>query len=792
MHAELHASDARVRRAAIEALGDLGFVFGGAAVARWLKARDLSLEPPGTADAALLTLARTGHPDTSLQAEALWAADQVDATTVHLALAEAVSPALLDLARVHVSSPEAGIAAALHLSAVRAPDLPALFRPLLQSSDLEQVHVAERMLAIQHKDAEEEVMDLQKRNWEPAALARAARRLRVHPAQALVDAFIVMRDDHPPGSWPRREFVSRLMLTGVPELQAAILRWARSEGHHYDLARVLRQIRVPHEGLEATLKSLMRHAHAGVVVHALRARVNVLGYVDPDELARVMGDPRPDVQCEAVRSLMTLYRDLKGPDRRTGLLGRARKSAEKLLRQALRTGDPRTRQLAAYTVGNMGMTALTSDLHRLRTDPDDGVRQGAAASLHILPPSVSAADLIAWATTEASADVQVRLLLALEHTLASGHAVPADALRVLLDQHVVARSDLDVLSLRLCGYLRGSAARARLQAAAADGRLATASTALSALGVQADPAALPTLVAATRADDPVRRRRAVESLAHYGASEAGELLVAVACDDPEPHVRRAALRSLVVRPCDPASARRLVPSSPTDPLLFEILQARAAAGGGAMDATAVDARLVELLPGFRAKRLHRRAPDALQALRTAVFLDAGVAIPEGLDAAPPALFWVKGLELWLDVALRPLQLALRTSDARAALDGAAYRWSALSKRAAGWPADAETKSWNTLLGTLRPKLSSPRPSVLSLRAVAAGLLCTGPLAETLGLKRWPPSAPPEEVGALAFDLVRLADMRNRLSHRAAGRADEARAVRDRAVAAGGRIASLFP
>ena len=161
-----------------------------------------------------------------------------------------------------------------------------------------------------------------------------------------------------------------------------------------------------------------------------------------------------------------------------------------------------------------------------------------------------------------------------------------------------------------------------------------------------------------------------------------------------------------------------------------------------MDAAAVDARLEEIMPGFRAARLSRLAPDALQALRTAVFLDAGVAIPEGLDAAPPALFWVKGLELWLHGVLRPLQLGLRTEDAVAALDGVAWRWSALAPQAAGWPDDAPAQSWRGLLPALRPKLSDRRPTVLSLRAVAAALLCTGPLAAALGIPRWPPRAAP--------------------------------------------------
>jgi HEAT repeat protein len=688
LHAELHAPHAVVRRAAVEAIGALGYAFGGAAVARWLEARDLELEPPGMADAALLTLARTGHPDTAAWAERLWEEQRVEARTVHLALAEEVSPRLVELARHHVSSPDAGIAAALHLSALRTPELPRLLRPLLRSSDIEQVHVAERMLAAQHGTAEEDMLALLGRRWEDAPLRRAARRLRVHPVEELVEAFEVLRDDCAAGTWERRGLAKTLLLAGIPQLQRAVLGWLVEADEARDLAWGLRCVGVPHEGLDGLLGRLVHHADDDVAVQALRTRVNVYGRLTPDDLAALSSSPRPALRCEAVRSLMTLYRDRRRPDRRTGLSGKARRAAEAMLRSALREGDPPTRSLAAYTVGNLGTTALTDGLHRLRDDGEVGVRQGAAASLHALPSSVPADALLAWAQSEPDADVRFRLGLSLLRALDAGDQPDPAALQRLVDGGLSDRADLAVLALRLRGHLTDQDSHQQLISAASDGRLATAAAAITALGVQARSSALPALATAAQADDPVRRRRAAEALRGFPSDAAAEVLLALACDDPDLPVRRAALETLVARPCDAAQAARLRPTDPDDPLVFEVLQARAAAGAGGLDAAAVDSRLEAAMPGFRAERLARLAPDALQALRTAAFLDAGVSMPAGLDAAPPALFWVKGLELWLSAVMRPLQSALRRTEAREALDGAAYRWSALHAGVEGWPPSA--------------------------------------------------------------------------------------------------------
>jgi hypothetical protein len=318
-----------------------------------------------------------------------------------------------------------------------------------------------------------------------------------------------------------------------------------------------------------------------------------------------------------------------------------------------------------------------------------------------------------------------------------------------------------------------------------------AAAGLTALGVTGHPDALPALVAATQSDDPVRRRRAAEALGALGLPEGASRLVDVAVEDPDPTVRQSALRALARCPCSADDAVRLVPTGPDDPLLFDLLEARTAATGGPLDAEAVDAQLELEVPGLRTGRLGRRAPDALRALRTAWYLDSGICLPAGLDAAPPVVFWVKGLELWLHASLAPLARQLRSSSGQQALSGVAFRWSALAERATGWPEDAARQDWRGLLPPLQASLEGRTEKVWSLRAVAGALICGGPLASTLGISPWLPSVPLSEQGALAFALVRLANTRNRLTHRVAGRAEDAAAARTLALSAAQVLATAL-
>ena len=249
-----------------------------------------------------------------------------------------------------------------------------------------------------------------------------------------------------------------------------------------------------------------------------------------------------------------------------------------------------------------------------------------------------------------------------------------------------------------------------------------------------------------------------------------------------PSVRRAALRNLADCPCSALEARQLTAQGPDDPWMYELLEARVAAAGGRLDVAALDAALEKRFVGLKAARLARQSQDALRALRTAHFLDSGVQLPEGLDAAPPVVFWAKGLELWMDVALRPAFLELRSPRGRTALENAKFIWSALEKDTPGWTIGHGNR-WSTLLNVVQASAKDAR-KVWTLRALAGGLLCSGPLADRLKLSARLPHMPNETVGALAYDLVCLSDLRNRLTHNAAGRAQDAAQASKRAEAIG--------
>ena len=147
------------------------------------------------------------------------------------------------------------------------------------------------------------------------------------------------------------------------------------------------------------------------------------------------------------------------------------------------------------------------------------------------------------------------------------------------------------------------------------------------------------------------------------------------------------------------------------------------------------------------------------------------------------MFWVKGLELWLHAVLAPLKQRLRSPAGQEAIGAVAYRWSALAEGAAGWPSSAPGRDWRGMLSPLQAGLQASSDKVWSLRAVAGALVCGGPLAGTLGLQPWLLSVSAADQGSLAATLVALANTRNRLTHRASGRPEDASAARALALSA---------
>jgi len=788
LHAELHHTEAKVRQATVDALGQLGMLFAGAVVARWLEARDRAAEPPGMMDAALRTLALTGHPDTAHWATTLWEAGEVEATTVHLALAEVVSSEGLELAKGHLKDPVAAIPAALHLSAVRHPELRVLLKPLFESSDLQQLQTAETLVSRRWESAQDEVIAYISDKLYGREVGRRARRLRVHPPADLITVFELFCEDHPLGSRERSKFLARMASIGVPELQSMMFAWAIASGEPGNLVPILRAASGRHPELQAQLHRLMQHKSPDVVVYAMRCQVNLLASLKTSDLAPWGSDARPAVAAEAVRSAMTLWRDQKQSNRRTSLTGAPRRALEQMMRAAVRKGETATRVQAAFAVGNLGLTALYDELLRLRTDPAVGVRQGAAASLHALPPGKKLDELVAWLGSEPEADVRVRLGLALLTALQEGESVPG-GLEAIAMRAVQSRDDMALVELHLCGFVGSTATVNRLLAAADDPRLATAAAALTALGLTKRPAVLSALSRASRQDDPVRRRRAVEALGVLGSPAAASALVKVAKDELEPSVRKAALRSLARCPCSAMEARQLVPQGASDPMMYELLEARVAAAGGRLDVAAVDAGLEERFKGLKVARLARLSEDALRALRTAHFLDSGVQLPEGLDAAPPVVFWAKGLELWMNSALRPMLQELRSPRGRKALAGAKFVWSGWEHLVPGWTPSGGNR-WKNLLSVVQRSADDPR-KVWTLRALAGGLLCAGPLAERMRLPPRLSSVSSHTVGELAHNLVCLSDLRNRLTHNASGRAKDASEASARAAEIGRCLAEHF-
>ncbi|HCH66025.1 MAG TPA: hypothetical protein DFR83_24700, partial [Deltaproteobacteria bacterium] len=586
LHAELHHSDAKVRLATVRTLGELGMVFAGSVVARWLSARERTLEPPGMMDAALRTLALCSHPDTERWALELWEAGEVEATTLHLALAEVVSSEALSLAQDHLLDPFAAIPAALHLSAVRHPALQTLLQPLLRSSDLQQRQTAEALVSRHWDSAQDDVMTYITAKLYGRDVGRRARRMRVHPPEELISVFELFRDEHPADSRERATFLSRMAAIGVPELQAAMFAWMLASDRPSDIVAILRAATTRHPNMDGALRKLLAHNHPDVVVYTMRCQANLIEGHQPEPFARRVSDPRPAVALEAVRSVTTLFRDRKGPDRKTTLSGTARRVVEQMLRTALREGDPDTRANAAFAVGNLGLTALSDDLLRLHDDPEMRVRQGAAASLHALPSSRKLPTLTTWMAAEPAPDVRIRLGLTLLAALRNG-ASPPDTLEAVALAALQDRDDLALVGLHLSGFVASASAIDRLCSAATDPRLATASAALTALGATRRGVALEPLATASQLHDPVRRRRAVEALGALRTPAAATALVAVTRQELEPSVRRAALRSLADCPCSALEARQLVPLGPSDPWMYELLEARVAAAGGRLDVAAV-------------------------------------------------------------------------------------------------------------------------------------------------------------------------------------------------------------
>ena len=126
----------------------------------------------------------------------------------------------------------------------------------------------------------------------------------------------------------------------------------------------------------------------------------------------------------------------------------------------------------------------------------------------------------------------------------------------------------------------------------------------------------------------------------------------------------------------------------------------------------------------------RQSQDALRALRLAPLPGQWRPAARGPRRGPPVVFWAKGLELWMDVALRPAFQELRSPRGRTALENAKFIWS--------------LKGHSRLDSRARKPVEHPAEcgadvgegprKVWTLQALAGGLLCSGPLptAQAIG------------------------------------------------------------
>lgn len=308
---------------------------------------------------------------------------------------------------------------------------------------------------------------------------------------------------------------------------------------------------------------------------------------------------------------------------------------------------PAVRELALYTIGNLGLPELAELLGKQLGDPDWRIRRAAATALAEFPATSQVALLTERLVVEDVEDVQFRILRAVLRAIAPGSAPDAALARLAADRMPAASPRCWVLLLALLGRSRDTANRPALECAAAEPALAAAEPAIVALGEIADPGSLPVALALTLASDTALQRRAAWAPGRIGGPTAQARLAELASDgERETAVRSAAITALEATDLDPELAAALRPCGLEDvlpPALLD-LRLRAIEGRAARRAPGVldiDRRLARAIPGFDSELLAARHPEAIQAIRTAEYYQASQeSLPAGLDGGAPVIFWV--------------------------------------------------------------------------------------------------------------------------------------------------------
>ncbi len=782
--AHLEHPDEGVVEAALDAVGHGGTPFGGSWILPWLRTERREPLSERVLAAALLALCRTGHPEAGAEVRRCWEQGLVGARQAHLALAEAVSKELWEAAATHLHDPEAAPAAAMHLAATLHPDLLRLFDPLLSGCDGELAVLAHSLLASLEPNAAEQVLTATAETH-PIRRRRLARGLRAWPVEDVLTAWqdaLGIDDD--------TLLLSVALDAGIPELQDAALAHAEAESAKL-LRHGLRHAHTATPMLRDRLPSWMRHADRKLAADAMRAHLNLLGHEALGALDWARSSARAEHRLEWVRAWQNAWRARRSREGRVPLPHQQRQQLARSLRSMIREDEsPYVRRLALYTVGNLGLTELGDELERARRDlPDPEDRLAATTSLASVPRASGLPRLVQDLAQERESRLLYRLVTAALACVALDDAPRPELARVVAERLETADEETRPPMLALLGRCGCEQALAPLVRATKSGAHRQVCVALTALGRLGDERGLGPLLDASRHPDAERRLRAVQALGHIpGAVSADRLATVLQDPHEEGDIRRAALAGLKGRLEDlPEDA--LAPPEPSDPLAAPILVLlRDASGvGTGLGAEQLDQLLEAAIPGLRCQDMKRQCRDALQALRTAEFLHAAFDLPAGLDAAPPVLLWVKGLEVWLNHALRPQLANLATPALQARLRALGHRWPGMKTRLApGWRDDLlpgnRGNLWRALAGDaakLRPQ--SYCRAQLGVRPLATVLLaCADPPADC-GLGRWKVAVPREDVVSLANGLVALANQRNPLTHRVAGQREVMEPVRSLAL-----------
>jgi HEAT repeat protein len=717
----------------------------------------------------------------------------VDARAAYLALAEAVSPELREAAEAHLRDPVAAPAAAMHLAVTRHPRLMALLEPLLSSADGALAVLAHSLLGGLEARLDDHILTAAAEP-NPVRRRRLARGLRAWPEAEVLAAW-----RRALGIETDTVLLSVALDAGIPALQDAALLHAEAESPAM-LRHALRRAHTETALVRERLSGWMRHEDKGVATDAIRVHLNLRGQEALGELRWALGSPREEHRLEWVRAWQNGWRALRDRGGRAPLDHAQRQALVRDLRGLIRE-DPseKVRRLALYAVGNLGLAELGDDLERvLRGAGDAEARLAAATSLADVPRAARLEGLMRDLATEQDPRLVFRLVRAALACATLDDQPRPDLARVVIERLDNADAETRPPMLALLGRCGCDEALGPLQRACRSGVHRQVCVALTALGSLGSERGLGSLLEACDHPDPERRLRAVEALARIpGAVAADRLAMALQDGAEEQDIRRVALRGIEGRLGElPEGA--LVPPDPADPLAAPILVLlrEAGASGAGLGAEDLDRLLEAAIPGLHTADLNRQCRDGLQALRTAEFLHSAVTLPAGLDAAPPVLLWVKGLELWLNSVLGAALAKMARPELRDALHELGLRWPGLQSRLApGWRDDLLPCKPGNLWHALARDAAKCAPhgfgrAELGVRPLATVLLaCAAPPVDC-GLGRWKTSVPRDEIETLANGLVALANQRNPLTHRVAGQREVMAPVRDLAFACARVVAKL--